>query len=316
MNQKQWNKKDLLGLEDLSREEIELILDNAQSFKEISQREVKKVPALRGKTIALLFFEPSTRTRASFELAAKRLSADTISISSSTSSILKGESLLDSVKNIEAMSVDLVIIRDASAGLPWQVASRIAAGVINAGDGCHEHPTQALLDLFTIREKKGKIEGLKVSIVGDIAHSRVARSNIYGLKKLGAEVTVCGPSTLIPLKIEKMGVKVVYDIDEAIREADVLNVLRIQKERYSIDSQIPSLREYRRQFGITRERLRRASKDILIMHPGPINRGLELDSEIADVRSVVLEQVTNGLAVRMAVIYLLTGSLMKQTSLT
>jgi len=224
--------------------------------------------------------------------------------------------LLDSVKNIEAMSVDLVIIRDASAGLPWQVASRIAAGVINAGDGCHEHPTQALLDLFTIREKKGKIEGLKVSIVGDIAHSRVARSNIYGLKKLGAEVTVCGPSTLIPLKIEKMGVKVVYDIDEAIREADVLNVLRIQKERYSIDSQIPSLREYRRQFGITRERLRRASKDILIMHPGPINRGLELDSEIADVRSVVLEQVTNGLAVRMAVIYLLTGSLMKQTSLT
>jgi len=207
MNQKQWNKKDLLGLEDLSREEIELILDNAQSFKEISQREVKKVPALRGKTIALLFFEPSTRTRASFELAAKRLSADTISISSSTSSILKGESLLDSVKNIEAMSVDLVIIRDASAGLPWQVASRIAAGVINAGDGCHEHPTQALLDLFTIREKKGKIEGLKVSIVGDIAHSRVARSNIYGLKKLGAEVTVCGPSTLIPLKIEKMGGK-------------------------------------------------------------------------------------------------------------
>jgi len=316
MNQKQWNKKDLLGLEDLSREEIELILDNAQSFKEISQREVKKVPALRGKTIALLFFEPSTRTRASFELAAKRLSADTISLSSSTSSILKGESLLDSVKNIEAMSVDLVIIRDASAGLPWQVASRIAAGVINAGDGCHEHPTQALLDLFTIREKKGKIEGLKVSIVGDIAHSRVARSNIYGLKKLGAEITVCGPSTLIPLKIEKMGVKVAYDIDEAIREADVLNVLRIQKERYSIDSQIPSLREYRRQFGITRERLRRASKDILIMHPGPINRGLELDSEIADVRSVVLEQVTNGLAVRMAVIYLLTGLLTKQTSLT
>lgn len=303
---KQWNKKDLLGLEDLSREEIELILDNAQSFKEISQREVKKVPALRGKTIALLFFEPSTRTRASFELAAKRLSADTISLSSSTSSILKGESLLDSVRNIEAMSVDLVIIRDASAGLPWQVASRIAAGVINAGDGCHEHPTQALLDLFTIREKKGKIEGLKVSIVGDIAHSRVARSNIYGLKKLGAEITVCGPSTLMPLKIEKMGVKVVYDIDEAIREADVLNVLRIQKERYSIDSQIPSLREYRRQFGITRERLRRASRDILIMHPGPINRGLELDSEIADVRSVVLEQVTNGLAVRMAVIYLLS----------
>lgn len=304
---KQWKRKDLLGLEDLSKQEIELILDNAQSFKEISRREVKKVPALRGKTIALLFFEPSTRTKLSLELAAKRLSADTISLSSSTSSILKGESLLDSVRNIEAMNVDLVVIRDASAGLPWQIAPRIAAGVINAGDGCHEHPTQALLDLFTIREKKGRVEGLKVSIIGDIAHSRVARSNIYGLKKLGAEITVCGPSTLMPLKIEKMGVKVVHNIDEAIRGADVLNILRIQKERYFLDCRLPSLREYRQQFGITPQRLERAKKDILIMHPGPINRGVELDSDIADDYSVILEQVANGLAVRMAVIYLLVN---------
>lgn len=301
---KEWKRKDLLGLENLAKEEIELILDNAQSFKEISQREVKKVPALRGKTIALLFFEPSTRTRVSFELAAKRLSADTISLSSSNSSILKGESLLDSVKNIEAMNVDLLIIRDASAGLPLQIARQLKIGVINAGDGCHEHPTQALLDLFTIRQKKGKIEGLKVSIIGDIAHSRVARSNIYGLKKFGAEITLCGPSTLMPLEIEKMGVRITYDIEAAIKNADVLNILRIQKERYSIDCQIPSLREYRQQFGITLQRLERAKKDILIMHPGPINRGLELDSDIADAHSVILEQVINGLAVRMAVIYL------------
>lgn len=304
----QWKRKDLLGLEDLSKEEIELILDNAQSFKEVSQREIKKVPALRGKTIALLFFEPSTRTRVSFELAAKRLSADTISLSSSSSSVLKGEGLLDSVKNIEAMNVDLMIIRDASAGLPQQVASQIAVGVINAGDGCHEHPTQALLDLFTIREKKGKIKGLEVSIIGDIANSRVARSNIYALKKMGARITVCGPSTLMPLEIKKMGVRVTYDIEAAIRDADVLNVLRIQKERHSLDCQIPSLREYREQFGITKQRLKKAKKDILIMHPGPINRGLELDSEIVDNRSVILEQVANGLAVRMAVIYLLIGS--------
>ncbi len=304
---KQWKRKDLLGLEALSKKEIELILDNARSFKEISQREIKKVPVLRGKTIAFLFFEPSTRTRASFELAAKRLSADTILLSSSSSSILKGESFLDSVRNIEAMNIDLLIIRNSSAGFPCQIAPKLSVAVINAGDGCHEHPTQALLDLFTIREKKGKIDGLRVSIIGDITHSRVARSNIYGLQKLGAEITVCGPSTLIPVEIEKMDVRVVHNIDEAIKQADVLNILRIQKERHSADFLIPSLREYRELFGISRQRLEKAKKNILIMHSGPINRGIELDFDIADTHSVILEQVTNGVAVRMAVIYLLAG---------
>ncbi|MCK4858937.1 MAG: aspartate carbamoyltransferase catalytic subunit [Candidatus Omnitrophica bacterium] len=304
---KQWKKKDLLGLEDLNKGEIELILDSVQSFKEISQREIKKVPALRGKTVALLFFEPSTRTRVSFELAAKRLSADTVSFSSSNSSILKGESLLDSARNIEAMNADLIIIRDSSAGVPCQLASQLKAGVLNAGDGFHEHPTQALLDLFTIREKKGKIQGLKVSIIGDIAHSRVARSNIHGLKKLGAYVTVCGPPPLMPAGIEKMGVEITYNIDEAIEKADVLNILRIQKERHSVDCQIPSLREYREQFGITKQRLKRAKRDILIMHPGPVNRGVEIDADVVDENSVILEQVNNGVAVRMAAIYLLAN---------
>jgi len=301
-----WQRKDLLGLEELSKKEIEIILENARSFKEISEREIKKVPTLRGKTVGLLFFEPSTRTKLSFELSAKRLSADTLSFSSASSSIVKGESLLDTIKNIEAMRVDLVVIRSSSSGAVFQIAQQVSMGVINAGDGCHEHPTQGLLDLFTIYQKKGRIEGLKVCIVGDIAHSRVARSDIYGLKKLNAEVVVCGPATLIPSQIEKLGVRVSYSLEEALKDADVLNILRIQKER-GVDCQIPSWREYRQQFGITRERLKRARKDILIMHPGPINRGVEIDSEIADLSSSILEQVNNGLAVRMAIIYLLAN---------
>jgi aspartate carbamoyltransferase catalytic subunit len=304
----EWNRRDLLDLQELTKEEIELILDTAKSFKEVSTRDVKKVPALRGKTVVNLFFEPSTRTRTSFELAAKRLSADIINITASASSLAKGETILDTIRNLEALKIDVVVIRHAAAGVPHLMARRVEASVINAGDGAHEHPTQALLDLLTIQQKKERIQGLKVSIIGDIAHSRVARSNIWGLTKLGAAVTVCGPPTLIPPHIEELGVGVTYDVHEAIREADVLMLLRIQHERQEA-ALVPSLREYRLRYGIDRERLARAKPGVLIMHPGPVNRGVELDSSVADGPwSVILDQVTNGIAVRMAVLYLVGAS--------
>ena len=310
-----WTKKDLLSLRGLSAEEIRLILQTAESFREISLRPIKKVPALRGKTVVNLFFEPSTRTRTSFELAAKRLSADIVNIAAQSSSLSKGETILDTVRNLEALKVDILVIRHAAAGVPHLIAKHASASVINAGDGSHEHPTQALLDLFTIQEKRGRIEGLNVSIIGDIAHSRVARSNIWGLTKLGARVTVCGPPTLLPAQIEQLGpaadgagVKVAYEVDEAIREADVLMLLRIQHERQEA-MLVPSLREYRLRYGIDRERLARAKPGVLIMHPGPVNRGVELDSSVADGPfSVILDQVTNGLAVRMAALYLVSGA--------
>ncbi len=298
-----WTRKDLLSLEELSKEEIELILHTAESFKEISTREVKKVPALRGKTIANLFFEPSTRTRTSFEVAAKRLSADIINFSSMGSSTSKGENLTDTARNIEAMHVDTIVMRHPSSGSAEYLARSIRAGVVNAGDGIHEHPTQGLLDIFTIRERKKKIEGLKVCLIGDILHSRVARSNIWGLKKLGAKVTVCGPPTLIPAGIEELGVEVSYDIDQVIRDQDVLNILRIQLERQQ-GAFFPSIREYAAEYGISKERMMKAKKDVIIMHPGPINRGVELAAEVADsAQSVILEQVTNGVAIRMAVLF-------------
>ncbi|MBI4322772.1 MAG: aspartate carbamoyltransferase catalytic subunit [Candidatus Omnitrophica bacterium] len=304
----QWTKKDLLGLRDLTPEEIRLILATAESFREISLRPIKKVPALRGKTIVNLFFEPSTRTRTSFELAAKRLSADIVNIAASSSSLSKGETLLDTVKNLEALKIDIIVIRHAAAGVPHLIARHTGASVINAGDGAHEHPTQALLDLLTIQEKKGRLEGLRVSIIGDIAHSRVARSNIWGLTKLGAAVTVCGPPTLIPPHIEALGAQATYDIGQAIRDADVLMLLRIQHERQEA-LLVPSLREYRLRYGIDRERITLAKPDVLIMHPGPVNRGVELDSSVADgPHSVILNQVTNGIAVRMAVLYLVAGA--------
>jgi len=303
-----WIRKDLLGLEELNKEEIELILDTAVSFKEISERPIRKVPTLRGKTIVMFFFEPSTRTRTSFELAAKRLSADTVNIGASTSSLLKGETLKDTAKNIEAMKIDALIMRHSSSGAPQLLSKILKPSVINAGDGSHEHPTQALLDIFTIREKKERVKGLKVSIIGDIMHSRVARSNIWGLTKLGAKVTVCGPSTLMPPEIEKLGVRVTNDIYEAIDGADVLNVLRIQLERQKAKF-FPTVREYRERFGIDTDKLKGAKKDLLIMHPGPINRGIELTPEVADgPYSVILEQVTNGVAVRMSVLFLLLGT--------
>jgi len=303
----EWTKKNLLDLQKLNKEEIETILETAKSFKEVSARDVKKVPALRGKTVVMLFFEPSTRTRASFELAAKRLSADTINITASSSSLSKGESALDTARNIEAMNVDAIIVRHSSSGVPQILAENLDASVINAGDGCRAHPTQALLDMFTIQEKLGTIKGLKVAIIGDIRHSRVARSNIWGLTKLGAQVTVCGPSTLIPYGIEHLGAKVNYNIREVIKQSDVLMPLRIQKERQQ-EKYLPSIREYAKQFGITKEKLEEAKKDIVIMHPGPTNRGVELSSEVADgPYSVILDQVTNGVAVRMATLFLLLG---------
>ena len=303
-----WTKKDLLGLRALSAEEIRLILQTAESFREISLRPIKKVPALRGKTVVNLFFEPSTRTRTSFELAAKRLSADIVNIATHSSSLSKGETILDTIKNLEALKVDVLVIRHAAAGVPHLVARHAAASVINAGDGAHEHPTQALLDLFTIQEKKGRVEGLNVSIIGDIAHSRVARSNIWGLTKLGARVTVCGPPTLLPSHIDELGVRVTTRVDEAVREADVLMLLRIQHERQGTRL-VPSVREYRLRYGIDRDRLRAAKPDVLIMHPGPVNRGVELESSVADGPfSVILDQVTNGLAVRMAALYLVSGA--------
>jgi aspartate carbamoyltransferase catalytic subunit len=299
--------KDLLGLEYLDREEINLILETAKPFKELFTRSVKKVPPLRGKTVVLLFYEPSTRTRISFELAAKRLSADVLNISASTSSVAKGESLIDTAKTLEAMKADFVVIRHSMAGAPQILARTISASIINAGDGTHEHPTQGLLDMFTIWEKKGRLSGLKVAIVGDILHSRVARSNIWGLNKMGAKVYVVGPATLIPPRIEDMGVKVYYDLDEIIDELDVINILRIQMERQK-ENLFPSLREYTEIFGITDERLKRAKAGLLVMHPGPMNRGIEISSSVADSsRSVITEQVTNGIAVRMAVLYLLAG---------
>ena len=301
-----WTKKDLLSEEELSKEEIELVLHTAESFKEVSSREIKKVPALRGKTVANLFFESSTRTRTSFELAAKRLSADIINFSSSGSSTSKGESLRDTAKNIEAMNVDTIVMRHSSSGSAEYLARSVKAGVINAGDGIHEHPTQGLLDIFTIRERKKKIEGVKVCLVGDILHSRVARSNIWGLKKLGAKVTVCGPPTLIPSKIEELGVEVAYDLDKAIKDQDVLNILRIQLERQK-GAFFPSIREYAAEYGISLDRMKKAKEDVIIMHPGPINRGVELAAEVADgPHSVILDQVTNGVAVRMAVLFLTT----------
>ncbi|OIO40075.1 MAG: aspartate carbamoyltransferase [Candidatus Omnitrophica bacterium CG1_02_49_10] len=301
-----WQRKDLLGLEELSKDEIELMLYTADKFIEISKRPIKKVPALRGKTVVHLFFEPSTRTRTSFELAAKRLSCDTIGVSASSSSILKGETIKDTARNIEAMNVDIIVIRHSASGSAHRLSESVKASVINAGDGCHEHPTQGLLDLFTIRQRKPKVAGLKVSIIGDIMHSRVARSNIWALTKLGADVTVCAPSTLMPPEIEKMGVRATNNVDEAIAGADVLNILRIQLERQK-KVYFPSTMEYIRNFGINKERLKGAKKDLLIMHPGPINRGVELDPDIADgPYSVILDQVTNGLAVRMAALYLVS----------
>lgn len=301
-----WNRKDLLGIEDLSREEIECILSTADSFKEVTTREIKKVPVLRGKTVVNLFYEPSTRTRVSFELAAKRLSADVINIAAETSSVKKGETLIDTGKNIEALKADVIVMRHSYSGSALMLAKRLGLSVVNAGDGWHEHPTQALLDIFTLREKLGKIAGIKVSIVGDIAHSRVARSNIWGLTKLGAQVTVCAPKMLIPPGIERMGAKVTHDIDEALRDADAVNVLRMQFERDEQNA-FPKQLEYFKKYGITEERLEKARKDIVVMHPGPINRGIEMSSEVADgPRSVILEQVTNGIAVRMAVLYLVS----------
>ena len=299
-----WTKKDLLGLEYLSREEIETILYTAASFKEVTTRQIKKVPALRGKTVVNLFYEPSTRTRTSFELAAKRLSADVINIATESSSVKKGETLIDTGRNIEALKIDIIVVRHGSSGAPNILARAVNSSVVNAGDGWHEHPTQALLDMFTLKEKLGKIEGLKVSIIGDIAHSRVARSNIWGLTKLGAKVTVCAPSMLIPEGIEKMGVKTTSDLEEALRDADAINVLRMQFERDSAVA-FPSKLEYYKQYGITSERLAQCKKNIVVMHPGPINRGVEMSSDVADgANSVILEQVTNGIAVRMAALYL------------
>jgi aspartate carbamoyltransferase catalytic subunit len=300
-------QKDILGIKDLSVEEINLILDTADSFTEISSRDIKKVPALRGKTIINLFFEASTRTRTSFEIAGKRLSADTVNISASTSSVVKGETLIDTARNLEAMNPDIIVIRHSAAGAPHMLAKLIKQSVINAGDGFHEHPTQALLDMMTIRCKKGGFAGLKVAIVGDIAHSRVARSNIYGLKKMGAQVAVAGPATMMPRDMDQMGVEVYYHIEEAIKDADIVMMLRIQTERQH-QSIFPSLREYASYFSLNRKNIGLARKDAIVMHPGPVNRGVELSPDIADgPYSVILDQVTNGVAVRMALLYLVTG---------
>jgi len=299
--------KDLVGLAPLSAEQIRLILDTAEPFKEVSERPIKKVPALRGKTIVNLFFEASTRTRISFEFAEKRLSADTVNVAVSGSAVQKGETLVDTARNLEAMRIDMVVIRHPSSGAAEFLGRRIRSNVVNAGDGKHEHPTQALLDLLTLRDKFGRIEGLKVCLVGDVLHSRVARSDIWGLLKLGAQVAVCGPRTLLPRRIEELGVTVFEHVADAIQWADALNVLRLQLERMEAGF-IPSVREYYRVFGVTAERLEKAPRPLTIMHPGPMNRGVEIDSRVADgPHSVILDQVTNGVAVRMAVLYLLAG---------
>ena len=299
------SSRHLLGLQGVPKEDIELILDTAVTFREVLDRPIKKVPTLQGKTIVNLFYEDSTRTRISFELAEKRLSADTINFSKTTSSVKKGESLKDTIKNIEAMKIDMIIIRHSAVGTPLYLTKICNANIINAGDGTHEHPTQALLDMYSLKERFGNLKGLKVCIVGDISHSRVALSNIFGLKTMGVKVSVCGPSTMIPRRIEDLGVDVIYNIDEAIQENDILNILRIQLERKAGQS-LPSLREYAKYFGITKERLDKNGKNILILHPGPINRGVEISSEVADGSDqIILNQVTNGVAVRMAVLYLL-----------
>src|SRR5882672_8012472 len=302
-----WTRKDLLGLRELTADEINFILETADAFKQVGTRDIKKVPALRGKTMVNFFVEPSTRTRTSFELAAFRLSADVINLSASTSSLAKGETLKDTARNLEALHADILVLRHSSAGAPQFLAQRLKSSVINAGDGAHEHPTQGLLDIYTIREKRGKIDNLNVVIVGDILFSRVARSNIFGLTKLGARVTLVGPSTLVPREFEKLGVTVSHQIDDVLPTADVVNLLRIQHERQRKEY-FPGIGEYVRLFGLTSARAKRLKPDCLIMHPGPINRGVEIDSEVADgLQSVILDQVTNGLAVRMAVLYLCGG---------
>ena len=299
--------KDLLGLAPLSADQIRLILDTAVPFREISERQIKKVPTLRGMTIVNLFFEASTRTRISFEFAEKRLSADTVNVAVAGSSVSKGETLVDTARNLEAMKIDMVVIRHPASGAARFLAERIESNVINAGDGTHEHPTQGLLDLLTLRDRFGDLKGRRICIVGDVLHSRVARSNIAGLTKLGAEVAVCGPRSLLPNAIGEMGVTVFDRVEEAIEWADALNILRLQLERMEL-GYIPSLREYNRVFGVTRARLERAPRELCILHPGPMNRGVEIDSDVADgPHSVILEQVTNGVAVRMAVLYLLSG---------
>ena len=302
-----WTKKHLLDIESLTAEEITTVLDTARGFKAVGERAIKKVPALRGKTVVNLFVEPTTRTRTSFELAATRLSADVIQFSAEASSFKKGETLKDTALNLQALNADFIIIRHSASGAPHFLSRVLDAHVVNAGDGAHEHPTQALLDTFTIREKKGRIAGLNVTILGDILYSRVARSDIWALTKLGANITLCGPSTLVPKTFEQMGCRVTHDMDEAIRDADVINLLRIQHERQR-KTLFPSIGEYSQLFGLNKARLARTKSDAIIMHPGPINRGVEIDSEIADCnRSVILEQVTNGLAVRMAVLFLVNG---------
>jgi len=300
--------KNLLSLAPLSVEDIHLILETADSFKEVSGREIKKVPALRGRTVVNLFFEPSTRTRTSFELAAKRLSADVINFSPSSSSVVKGETLLDTARNIEAMQADIIVLRHSSAGAAETLARGVKSSVINAGDGWHEHPTQALLDLYTIRERGMAFKGLRVAIVGDVAHSRVARSNILALTKLGAEVRVVGPPTMIPLGIEKMGVRVFHHLDEGLRDVQVIMMLRLQLERQG-RALFPTIREYARLYGLTSERVKMADPKAIVMHPGPINRGVEIAPEVADsLSSVILDQVANGVAVRMGVLYLMSGA--------
>jgi len=302
-----WNRKHLLDIESLTVDEILTVLDTARAFKAVGERAIKKVPALRGKTVINLFIEPSTRTRTSFELSEQRLSADIINFTAEASSLKKGETLKDTARNLEALNVDFIVIRHSAAGAPHFLARSVNASVINAGDGAHEHPTQALLDAFTIRERKGDITGLNITILGDILYSRVARSNIWGLTKLGAKVTLCGPSTLVPRTFEQMGCRVTHSVDEALRDADIIHLLRIQHERQR-KTMFPSLGEYITLFGLTKARLARTKPDALIMHPGPVNRGVEIDSDIADSgRSLILEQVTNGLAVRMAALFLVNG---------
>ena len=303
----EFKHKDLLSMADLSIEDINHILNTAESLKEISSRDIKKVPTLRGKSVVNYFFEPSTRTRTSFDVAAKRLSADTFSLSASGSSAVKGETLIDTARNLQAMNPDLIVLRHSSTGAPHLLAKEIPAGIINAGDGINEHPTQALLDMFTIREQKGKIEGLEIAIIGDISHSRVARSNIIGLIKMGAKVTVSGPPPMIPFGIDDLGVQVINNPAEAVKNKDVVMLLRIQLERQS-KVLFPGLREYASFFGVTKKILKNAKKDVIVMHPGPMNRGVELTSEVADgPSSVILDQVTNGVAIRMAILYLLIG---------
>ena len=302
-----FNHRNIFGIEQFSRQDIQFILDTAKSFKEIGTRPIKKVPTLRGKTVINLFFEPSTRTRSSFEIAAKRMSADTFNISSSTSSTTKGETLVDTAKNLQAMAPDIIIVRHASAGVPELLAKHVAASIVNAGDGAHEHPSQALLDMLTVEEFKGKIEGLKVAILGDIAHSRVAVSDFLGFTKMGADVYVAGPKTFLPKGLDQFGVHVCPTVEGAVEGADVVMTLRIQRER-AHDSLIPSLREYSRFYGVNDKILQLAKDDAIVMHPGPVNRGVELAPDIADgKRSVILEQVSNGVAVRMALLYLVLG---------